>query len=132
MVTWSPRSLRSLPRLDAVRPLPRLEATPPVTKRCLVVRDLPFAADGKKDAPVVDMGRPPQGAGQTADNPRATRITAGPAAPWRGAPEMTCEVADYDHSLESRITGRCLLPLTPADGMITRSCCWSSSIKARA
>ena len=36
IVTFSPRSLSSRPRLDAVSPLPRLDATPPVTKRCLV------------------------------------------------------------------------------------------------
>src|SRR5690606_40176321 len=53
MVTRRPRRVRRRPRLDAVSPFPRLEATPPVTKRCLVGRALPVAAEGKEGAPVV-------------------------------------------------------------------------------
>src|SRR6185437_6002106 len=36
MTTRSPRAVRRLPKLAAVRPFPRDETTPPVTKMCLV------------------------------------------------------------------------------------------------
>src|SRR5437763_10730737 len=75
MVTRRPRSLRSRPRLDAVKPLPRLEATPPVTKRCLVARaGLPVTAVGKRDAPVVVVAAVLT-TKVSSQYPRATRIT---------------------------------------------------------
>src|SRR6516162_8168260 len=68
MLTRSPRSLSSLPMLEAVSPLPRLEATPPVTKRCLVVAGRDPYADIANAAPVVRFGGNPA-------RPRGIRIS---------------------------------------------------------
>src|SRR5215475_7828740 len=88
MLTRSPRSLSSLPMLDAVSPLPRLDATPPVTKRCLVVAGRDVNSDGANDPPVVRSGGNPLAHGVSGYQQQSSWLGKHDVAIARGVPDL--------------------------------------------
>ena len=88
MLTRSPRSLSSLPMLDAVSPLPRLEVTPPVTKRCLVVAGRDVYPDIGNDPPVVRSGGNPLAHGVSGYQEQSCWLGKHDAAIAWGVPDL--------------------------------------------